>query len=401
MRVGLDIIPENQRLIARLRSAKLGLVAHAASVNRRMTHISDVLRELAVSPRRIFGPEHGYGSEAQDMDGVAHAADPQSGAEIVSLYGSSVQSLSPRPEHLVDLDTLLIDLCDVGTRYYTFVWTAVLAMRAACSAGLQCIVLDRPNPIGGLSSSAEGAMQDEGYLSFVGLERVPIRHGLSLGEMVGEMAARDGLSVGRDQQVEVVGVQGWQRGHTANAWDRPFVPPSPNMPTVDTALVYPGGCLLEGTNLSEGRGTTRPFEIFGAPWLDGRELAQRLRASNLPGFVARPLRFRPMFHKYAGQICGGLQIHVVAPQVFRPVATYLAVVCHARGLSHGAFRFRTEPYEFVDSILAFDLLTGSSRARLAIEADASERDVIANVCLVDDAYLEMHARAVERVAACG
>jgi uncharacterized protein YbbC (DUF1343 family) len=366
-----------------------------------MTHAAKVLHCAGVRPVIFFGPEHGYGGEAQDMVGVASAVDAQTGAPIVSLYGDRFEDLSPRPEHLAGLDVLLVDLADVGARYYTFVWTALLALRAAHRAGVLVVVLDRPNPIGGLASQVEGATQRGGFLSFVGLEPVPVRHSLTVGEILAHVAHRDGLPLGPDGALAIVPVLGWDRARTASAWDRPFVLPSPNMPTADTALVYPGGCLIEGTNLSEGRGTTRPFEIVGAPWIDGHALAAALSAAGLPGFVARPLTFRPTFQKHAGTLCGGVQVHVTNEAAFRPVATYVALTALARAQDPERFRFRTERYEYVDDIPAFDLLTGSAEARLAIEAGADAWEVAMAASRADAGWGEAMTRAmgaVERAA---
>jgi uncharacterized protein YbbC (DUF1343 family) len=393
MDVGLDRLPSIAPLVARLSSAKVGLLAHPASVDRGLTHAADVLHHAGIRPAVFFGPEHGYGGEAQDMIGVGSAVDARTGAPIVSLYGERFEDLSPRAEHLAGLDVLLVDLADVGSRYYTFVWTALLALRVAARAGVQVLVLDRPNPIGGLASSVEGKTQRPGFLSFVGLEAVPVRHSLTVGEILAWVAARDGISLGRDGALALLPVHGWDRASTAAAWDRPFVLPSPNMPTVDTAIVYPGGCLIEGTNLSEGRGTTRPFEIVGAPWIDGRALATGLAATGLPGFRARALTFRPTFQKHAGTICGGVQIHVTDTAAFRPVATYVALTALARAQDPTRFRFRTERYEYVDTIPAFDLLTGSAEAREAIEAGADPGEIARRTAEVDPGWPEAMAEA--------
>lgn len=398
METGLDRLPALPSLPARLRGARVGLLAHPASVDRGLAHAADVLHRAGVKPAIFFGPEHGYGGEAQDMVGVASATDARTGAPIVSLYGDRFEDLSPRPEHLAGLDVLLVDLADVGSRYYTFVWTALLALRAAVKAGVQVIVLDRPNPISGAIARVEGALQRPGFLSFVGLEPVPIRHSLTVGEIVALFAERDGIPLGEGGGLAIVPVIGWDRARTAAAWDRPFVLPSPNMPTVETALVYPGGCLLEGTNLSEGRGTTRPFEIVGAPWIDGQALARGLAATKLPGFVARPLTFRPTFQKHAGAICGGVQIHVTDDDAFRPVATYVALTALAHAQDPGRFRFRTERYEYVDDIPAFDLLTGSAEARRAIEACEDPRAIADAAGAVDPAWRETAARAEAAIA---
>lgn len=394
MRVGLDRLP-SLPLVERFRGKRVGLLAHPASVDRRLRHISVVLDELAIRPVVIFGPEHGYGGEAQDMVGVPDARDELTAAPIVSLYGDSFDDLIPTERWLREIDVLLVDLADVGSRYYTFVWTALLAARAAAKANVHTVILDRPNPIGGDAEQTEGALQRPGFLSFVGLEPVPIRHGLTLGEIVAHFLAKDGCPLGEDGALSIVPVEGWDRSVLASAWDRPFVMPSPNMPTLDTALVYPGGCLIEGTNLSEGRGTTRPFEIVGAPFIDGRRLARDLETTGLPGFVARPLTFLPTFQKHAGKVCGGVQIHVTDVRAFRPVATYVALIALAHAQAMGEFRFRTERYEFVDHIPAIDLLTGSSEARLAMERGESARDIAESVSRVDAEWQAERAAALE------
>lgn len=379
MRVGLDRLEGSTAVVRELVGRRVGLLAHPASVDAALSHISERLRRVGIRPSIIFGPEHGYGGEAQDMIGVAHAVDP-SGARIVSLYGESVEDLVPSRADLSEVDVLLIDLADVGSRYYTFVWTALIALRAAAAAGVQTIVLDRPNPIGGSDDQVEGGPVHTGFTSFVGWESVPVRHGLTVGEMLSLYAKRDGLPA---EALRVLKVQGWDRAAYADSWDRPFVTTSPNMPTLDTAVVYPGGCLIEGTNLSEGRGTTRPFEIVGAPFLDGAALARRLCDSGLPGFVARPITFFPMFQKHARKMCGGVFVHVTDRERFRPYATYLALVASAADLAGEAFAFRTERYEFIDTIPAFDLLTGSARARQAIAQRLPLGDWLEELCAPD------------------
>jgi uncharacterized protein YbbC (DUF1343 family) len=398
MDVGLDRLPTLDPLVTRLRTARVGLLAHPASVDRGMTHAAEILHRIGVKPRIFFGPEHGYGGEAQDMIGVASATDIRTGAPIVSLYGADFEDLSPKPEHLGEIDVLLVDLADVGARYYTFVWTALLVLRAAQKAGVQVIVLDRPNPIGGLPERAEGRTQEPGFLSFVGLEPVPVRHSLTVGEIVALFAARDGIPLGADGALAIVPVRGWDRARTAASWDRPFVMPSPNMPTADTALVYPGGCLIEGTNLSEGRGTTRPFELVGAPWIDGHALARALMATGLPGFVARPLTFRPTFQKHGGTICGGVQIHPTDEATFRPMATYLALIALAHAQDPVRFRFRTERYEYVDDIPAIDLLVGSADARRAMECGEEAIEIARRVSTPDPNWPEMMAKAAAAAA---
>ncbi len=363
MQVGLERLSLLPDLVATLRAARVGVLAHPASITASCVHLSDVLARLSIAPCIFFGPEHGYGGEAQDMISVADARDAHTGAPVVSLYGDSPASLSPSEEQLAGLDWLVIDLADVGARYYTFVWTALLAVRAAARLGVRCLLLDRPNPLGDSLHDCEGGFIEPACRSFVGWESIPVRHGLTLGEIVALFAQRDGISLGPRGLLAVVPSSLDEGRRCAWQWSFPFVPPSPNMPSWTTALVYPGGCLIEGTNLSEGRGTTRPFEMLGAPWLDGRALARRLHDCELPGVVARPISFRPGFHKHAGQTCGGVFVHVLDPGVFRPYHTYLTLLALVHELAPEHFRFRTERYEFVDEFPAMDLLTGSAAVR--------------------------------------
>jgi uncharacterized protein YbbC (DUF1343 family) len=377
--------------VSRLRSSRVGLLAHPASIDRNLIHAREVLARIGVEPRVVFGPEHGYGGEAQDMIGVADARDAH-GTRIVSLYGDDPADLSPRAKDLEEIDVLVIDLQDVGARYYTFVWTAVLALRACVASGVAALVLDRPNPIGGDVACVEGRALESAFRSFVGLEPIAIRHSLTLGEIVAWRAKVEGVA---KDLLSIVPVLGLDRDAHAPAWDRAFAMPSPNMPTYETALVYPGGCLLEGTNLSDGRGTTRPFEITGAPWCDGAKLAADLNTAELPGMRARALTFRPTFHKHTGLICGGVQIHVTDARAFRPVATYLALIGFARKNAPDAFRFRTERYEFIDNIPAFDLLTGSAEARERITAGDAPMDVAKSVSRVAKSDTDIHAEGME------
>lgn len=391
MRTGLDRLATHPTLGAELRGARVGLLAHPASVDRRLVHARHILDALGVTVTVVFGPEHGYGGEAQDMVGVADARDAL-GTPVRSLYGARFEDLSPHPEDVASIDVLVVDLQDVGARYYTFVWTAVLAMRACAAAGVKTIVLDRPNPLGGDVTRIEGHRQTRELCSFVGLEPIPVRHALSLGEIVAWRAQQEAID---PRLVRIVEVAGLDRRADAAAWDRPLVMPSPNMPSFDTALVYPGGCLIEGTNLSEGRGTTRPFEIVGAPWLDGARLSRDLHALSLPGFRARPITFQPMFHKHAGRTCGGVHIHVTRPQTFRPTATYLALVALAHDQDPERFVFRTEKYEFRDDVPAFDLLTGDPQARLRIARGSAAPAVAEELAAVDGADRQIVAEAID------
>jgi len=313
---------------------------------------------------------------------------------VTSLYGETFESLTPAAAELAEVDVLVIDLQDVGSRYYTYVWTMALALQAAARAGVAVVVLDRPNPLGG--TALEGGSVEPACESFVGLGAVPVRHGMTAGELA--RLVRGGLPWGAprfarplDCELTVVPMRGWRRAHDFGSTGLPWVLPSPNMPTLDTAFVYPGQCLLEATNLSEGRGTTRPFEIVGAPFLDGNRLAARLEALRLPGVRFRALSFRPMFHKFAGQSCGGVQLHVTDRAVFRPYRAGLALLEAARALAPDEFRWRTLPYEFVADPPAIDLLTGSAAARRGLEAGATVDELAAGFVEFETGFAERRA----------
>ena len=363
VRLGLERLATDEA--ARVRGRAVGLLAHPASVTADLWHARDVLAGAGARVRALFGPEHGVGGEAQDMEGVADGGGP---VRTHSLYGSEYASLSPRPEWLDGLDAVVIDLQDVGSRYYTFVWTALLMARACAARGVEVLVCDRPNPLGG--EVTEGAPQRPGLRSFVGLEACPVRHGLTLGEVLAWRAREESLA-----SVAVIPMEGGSRAMLWADTGLPWVLPSPNMPTPDTAAVYPGGCLLEGTSLSEGRGTTRPFEVFGAPWVDAAALAAAMASDGGAGQVARAMSFRPMFQKHAGVTCAGVQVHVTDPRRFEPYRAYLAALRACRRLP--GFAWRTERYEFVDDVPAIDLLTGDGDVRAGLDAGAPVDDLLA------------------------
>ncbi len=383
-RIGTGQLSSTRR---RLRDGACAVLTHAASVDRRGRGTLRVLEDLGVIPNVVFAPEHGVDAVAQAEEAVD--SEERSGQRVISLYGKDKASLTPQAEHLEGIDTLVIDLVDVGSRYYTYVWTALLAARAAAAKGIHTLVLDRPNPIGGDAALCEGKLQTEGYTSFVGLEPIAIRHGMTLGEILTHFVSKDGTELGPDGALSVVGCWGWERLKLADAWGRPFVPPSPNMPTLETALLYPGGCLVEGTNLSEGRGTSYPFRVVGAPFLNGEELAEQLLEAHLPGVMVRPASFKPTFEKHAGQLCHGVMLHVTDPRAFRPVTTYLTLITLARAQAPEEFQFRTEAYEFETEKPAFDLLTGSAAAREAMQAGATANEVVELIAPVDPEHLEL------------
>lgn len=349
-----------------LGGARVGLVANQTTIDRRFNHAVDLLHAHPdVDLRLLLGPEHGIRGTAQDMVEVPDAIDPLTGLPEISLYGKIVESLSPSPEHLSQIDVLIFDVQDVGARYYTYAATMALCMRAAKKAEVKVVVLDRPNPLGG--AQIEGGGVQPGLESLCGLYSVPQRHAMTVGELA--WLYNDSFAIGCE--LDVVPCEGWRRDSYYDTYDLPWVMPSPNMPTLDTALVYPGMCLLEGTNLSEGRGTTRPFELFGAPFIDGRALAQELGRHDLPGVLFRPCVIEPAFHKFAQQRCGALQLHVADRLAFNSFRTGLAVLVAVRKLWPDELVWRTEPYEFRDDVPAIDLLTGNVAVREAIDRGES------------------------------
>jgi len=351
---------------------RIGLLCNPTAVDVELVHAIELLgRRVDLKLVALFGPEHGVRGDAQDMISVDTANDQRSGLPVHSLYGKTLESLTPTPEMLDQIDVLVYDVQDIGSRYYTFVWTMVLAMRACAKAGKAFCVLDRPNPLGGIHM--EGGAIAPDFESFVGLVSCPNRHGLTAGEIARWRHAVEKL----DLDLAVISMRGWIRDMRFDHTGLPWVMPSPNMPTTETALVYPGMCLVEGTELSEGRGTTRPFELAGAPHLDGHKLAETLGAMELPGVKFRPAVFTPMFQKHAGHACGGVQLHVTNPETFRPYLTGVAFLKACHDQAPDKFRWRERAYEFVDKIPAIDLLAGTSRLREGIAAGASLDDLAA------------------------
>ncbi|HSY50483.1 MAG TPA: DUF1343 domain-containing protein [Thermoanaerobaculia bacterium] len=360
VQTGLEVLLDDPRPIA---GKNIGLVTNQSAVTSDLRHVVDLLhRGRGWKLTTLFGPEHGIWGEAQDMAHVDHSTDPLTGLTVYSLYGASEKDLAPRRELLRNLDALVIDLQDIGSRYYTFIYTMALCMREAAQAGVQVIVLDRPNPIDGIH--LEGNIGEEQFSSFVGMFPLPTRHGMTTGELARYFNAK--FKLGCD--LVVVPMRGWLRSMWWGDTGLPWVIPSPNMPTVNTATVYPGMCLVEGTNLSEGRGTTHPFELFGAPWLDPFRFAELLNGVGLPGIRFRPHYFLPTFHKHAGKVCGGAELHVTSRAEFEPYRTGLWIVKVARDMNPEKFDWRRETYEFVSDRLAIDLLAGSARYRELVES---------------------------------
>ena len=306
---------------------------------------------------KLFAPEHGLYGVDQDMVDVDHGTEPATGVSIVSLYGKDHASLTPDSGLMKDIDTLVFDIQDIGSRYYTFIYTLANCMQTCKQAGVPVVVCDRPNPINGIQ--VEGNLVRKGWHSFVGQYSLPNRHGMT----VGELAKWFNEGVGINCDLTVVPMQGWEREMWYDQTGLLWVSPSPNMPMVSTATVYPGMCLIEGTQLSEGRGTTLPFELCGAPGIDAHRLAEALNAENLPGVLFRPQYFKPGFQKSAGETCGGVQLHVTDRNDFKPLVTGIAVIRTVARLFPDVFKWRTEPYEFVSDRLAIDLLYGHPEFR--------------------------------------
>ncbi len=372
--VGLDrcLIAPPRRLAS---GAKFGLLMNQASVTASYQYACDVLDERF--PKQLvtlFSPQHGLWCEQQaNMIESQHAVHPRLGLPIYSLYA---QSREPTPAMLRGLDAFVVDLQDVGTRVYTFIWTAVNCLRACKAQSIPVILLDRPNPIGG--ESIEGPILESNFRSFVGLADIPMRHALTLGEL----AQYCNASLAIHAELEIVPLRGWQRSLHLPQTSVPWCPPSPNMPSYNTALVYPGQVLLEGTNLSEGRGTTTPFEVVGAPFIDADRLAAELNARALPGVYFRALRFVPTFDKWAGRSCGGVFIHARDVRQFNSYATTVEVLRAVKRLYPSEFAWLPPPYEYEYKKPPIDILSGSERLRIALD---SADDDAASACSVADA----------------
>jgi len=379
IRTGLDVLVSDQA--HRVAGRRIGLVGHHASFTRDLVFAVDALRAAGANVVRLLGPEHGPWGTAQDMIPVDGGHDRWTDLPMVSLYGHDKASLRPDPQALTGLDALVIDLADVGARYYTYAATAAMVCEVAAEIGVETLVCDRPNPIGGVA--IEGNVVEPALRSFVGMYSAPQRHGLTLGELVRTYTS--GLGT-------VIEMDGWRRGMWFDETDLPWIPPSPNMPTLTTAAIYPGMCLIEGTILSEGRGTTTPFELVGAPFIDPFRLAEHLNAMALPGVQFRPHVFQPTFQKYAGQACGGVHILVTDRKALRPVHLGLSVVAAVQTLWPRDFAWRTEVYEFEADRLAIDLLLGEAGLREVLEGGGGADDVVAGWAAHEAAFAERRRR---------
>jgi uncharacterized protein YbbC (DUF1343 family) len=348
-----------------VRGLRLGLVANPASITPDLVHASIALGQAGDAELlALFGPEHGISADAQDLVEVGFARDPVTGLPVFSLYG---KTRVPTARMLAGLDAIVVDLQDVGSRYYTYIYTMLHVLEACAREHKRVVVLDRPNPLGG--TVVDGNVLDPEHRSFVGMHPLAVRHGMTIGELA--LMFREELEL--DVELRVVRMRGWRRAMLFEETRLPWVLPSPNMPTVDTAVVYPGGCLIEGTNLSEGRGTTRPFELVGAPWLNGPALARALEKEGLEGVAFRPVAFTPTFHKHAERLCRGVQVHVLDRERFSAFLTYLLLIHHAREQNPRRFAWREPPYEYEYVKPPIDILCGTDRVRTTVDAGLSPR----------------------------
>ncbi len=369
----MSVVTGLTRLLAsrKLEGLRVGLVCNPASVDATIAHASDLLMHApGITLAALFGPQHGFRADLQDnMIESPHAADAKRRVPVYSLYS---ETREPTAEMLQGLDVLVVDLQDVGARIYTFVYTMANCLRAAARHHVPVVVCDRPNPIGG--TAVEGPMLEPGFESFVGLFPIPMRHGMTIGELA--VLFNTHFGIGAD--LHVMQMEGWSRGMYFDQAGLPWVMPSPNMPTLDTAIVYPGAVLFEGTQLSEGRGTTRPFELLGAPWIDAERFSAELNALDLDGVHFRPVIFEPTFHKHAREACGGCQIHVTDRQAFLPVLASAAVMAAFHRANPGRFAWRQPPYEYEHDKMPIDILAGSPSLREHIEGGTGAREIAAS-----------------------
>ena len=360
--LGIDRLVRNN--FRPLKGMRVGLLTNTSCCNSELKPtISIFEKSKEIDLKAVFAPEHGLFTALQDQvkapDTTYHRK-----YKIHSMYGPRRK---PRLKTLKSLDAVVIDLPDIGTRYYTFLWSAMLMIEAAAKAQTRIFLLDRPNPLGGIE--VQGPMIDPGFESFVGLYSVPVRHGMTIAELCSMLNQIYRLRA----DIRIVPMKGWQRSMYWNDYSIPWTMPSPNMPSFSTALVYPGMCLIEGTNVSEGRGTTRPFELIGAPWIDPEDLTRNLQKSGIPGVTFRPAYFMPTFHKFRSTLCGGIQVHVTNHRKHNPFITGLQIIKNIHDMYHDDFQWRQPPYEYEREKLPFDILIGNQWLREDIKNRKSMR----------------------------
>ncbi len=361
----------------------IGLVINHTSFTPSMKSVLGVcIHSSEAKVRAVFGPEHGAHGAMQDMENVPDAKLP-GGVPLYSLYGADENTLSPALDVMAELDALVIDLQDVGSRYYTFIWTMLYCMEACAKSDTEVIICDRPNPLGG--TVAGGPVQQSDHLSFVGRFPMPVRHGMTVGEIALLLKDR----VVPQCKVTVIPMKGWRRGMFFDETGLPWISPSPNMPSLSTAIVYPGGCMVEGTTLSEGRGTTTPFEQIGAPGLNAEKLAAHMNEKKAGGCVFRPVAFIPKFQKYADRVCAGIYIHVVDRNAFDAFRVYAQLIREIAVNFPASFGWRTDAYEFVDDKFAIDLLTGSNRFRTGVDQAKETVEIFEGAIRSEELFVEM------------
>lgn len=357
VKLGLEKALEESEAL--FKNQRVGLICNQASLDHNFTHAADLFFDSQINLTALFGPQHGIRGDVQDnMIETAHTLDRKTNLPIYSLYSETRQ---PTEEMLQNLDALVFDLQDVGGRVYTFIYTMANAMKACAEFGKRMIVCDRPNPINGID--IEGNFLEKGFESFVGQYPIPMRHGMTVGELA--KFFNEEFDIRCD--LTVVPMENWSREDFFDETDVPWAMPSPNMPTVDTAVIFPATVYFEGTQISEGRGTTRPFEIVGAPFIDADDLANALAEFRLPGIKFSATNFIPTFQKHANTSCGGVFIHVSDRNIYQPVLTGIALVKTIHDLYKNDFKWKEPPYEYVYDKNPFDVISGTDKIRKFIE----------------------------------
>ena len=369
IKLGLEVLLAEK--LELLRGSRVGLICNPSTVNHQYQHAADLFHAHPdIHLTTLFGPQHGIRGETQDnMIEWTGFRDRRTGVMAHSLYGSTRK---PNEEMLREVDVVVFDVQDVGTRVYTFIYTMALAMQACKEFGKKMIVLDRPNPIGG--TQIEGNILEREHESFVGMFPIPMRHGLTVAELA--QLFNQEFEIGCE--LEIVPMHGYNRAWYTDETDAPWILPSPNLPTAEGCVIYPGTVFLEGTMLSEGRGTTRPFELIGAPYADAYEIAKYLNDLQLPGVHFRPHSFLPTFQKHAGQICHGVQIHVLSRAAFKPVITGIAIIKAYHDLYPNEFCWKEPPYEYEFDRNQFDVIAGTLQLREQLESGVTSAEIVAS-----------------------
>jgi uncharacterized protein YbbC (DUF1343 family) len=385
VKLGLEVLLEKK--VKLLKGLRVGLICNQASVNHKFQHASDLFFEHPeINLTALFGPQHGIRGDVQDnMIETSHTIDAQTKLPIYSLYS---ETRKPTKEMLSEIDALILDLQDVGCRVYTFIYTMANAMQACAEFKKKMFVLDRPNPINGLT--VEGNILEIGHESFVGQYPIPMRHGLTIGELAKLFNQKFGINC----DLEVIEMDGWSREKFYDETDAPWVPPSPNIPTVSTAVVFPATVFLEGTQISEGRGTTKPFEVVGAPYINAKEFTDALTSLQLKGVIFQALNFLPSFQKHANTNCNGVLIHITDRMKFNSVLTGIAIIKTVFDLYPEEFKWKTTPYEYVFERNPFDVISGTTKIRESLESKKGLDEFknyldrgLEEFCLVRNKYL--------------